>query len=162
MTRSVTEPGPERDDKDTKPPESFGRLISCIYRYTQIFIGKELEHYNIGPGQFPFLIALQHREGATQEWLAHLLHVDKATSARAIKKLIKEGYVKREKDAKDKRKYRIFLTEKGKKMEPVLKEISAEWTAVLLSGFTEDEKDKITGLLKKMVENASAKTKGIT
>ena len=149
-------------DLDTSSSESFGRLFSRIYRYTHIFVGKELEQYNIGSGQFSFLIALHHNEGATQERLAHLLHVDKATSARAVKKLVKEGYVKREKDVKDKRKYRIFLTEKGKKMEPVLKEISAKWTAVLLFGFTEDEKDKIRLLLKKMVDNASAKTRGIT
>jgi DNA-binding MarR family transcriptional regulator len=138
-----------------REPKSLGRFISCIYRFTQIYIGKELENYNIGSGQFSFLMALYRKDGITQEDLAHLLHVDKATSARAVKKLEKAGYVTRKEDLKDKRKYRVFLTEKGRKIELIMKRISSEWTARLLSGFSESEKEVMTTVLEKMVENIS-------
>lgn len=145
------------EERAFKPPESLGRLISCLYRYTQIYIGKELENHTIGSGQFSFLAALGRSEGMSQEELANLFHVDKATSARAIRKLLEEGYVTRERDPADKRKYRILLTEKGKNMHPILKRISAEWTETLLSGFAQDEKECIAPLLEKMVDNACAK-----
>ena len=141
-----------------KPTESLGRLISCLYRHTRVYVGKELEHHNtgIGSGQFPFLMALYHKDGITQEDLAHLFDVDKATSARAIKKLHKAGFITRKRDAADKRMYRIFVTEKGRALEPVVKKISLKWTAHLLSGFEEEEKRYIIYLLKKMVDNISS------
>lgn len=142
-------------EKSGRAPKSLGRFISCIYRYTQMYIGKELENYHIGSGQFSFLMALYRKDGITQEDLAHLLHVDKATSARAVKNLEKEGYLTRKEDAKDKRKYRVFVTEKGRTIEPMMKSISSEWTARLLSGFTENEKELMTSFLEKMVENIS-------
>lgn len=136
--------------------ESLGKLISCIYRYSQIYIGKELEQYNIGSGQFSFLKRLYHADKIHQEDLAQFLKVDKATGARAIQKLAEEGYVIKERDPADRRAYRIFLTEKGERLEPIIKKISSEWTTILLSGFTEDEKKFVIQSLKKMVRNASS------
>ncbi|MBU7018523.1 MAG: MarR family transcriptional regulator [Theionarchaea archaeon] len=142
-------------EKQSREQKSLGRFISCIYRYTQMYIGKELEKYRIGSGQFSFLMTLYRRDGITQEDLANLLHVDKATSARAVKNLEKEGYIARKEDAEDKRKYRVFVTEKGREIESMMKSISSEWTARLLSGFTEDEKESVTIFLEKMVKNIS-------
>ena len=142
-------------EKSGREPKSLGRFISCIYRYTQMYLGKELENYRIGSGQFSFLMTLYRKDGITQEDLAHLLHVDKATSARAVKTLEKEGYLIRKEDARDRRKYRIFVTEKGRTIESMMKSISSEWTARLLSGFSENEKDLMTLFLEKMVKNIS-------
>jgi DNA-binding MarR family transcriptional regulator len=48
------------------------------------------------------------------------LKVSKATSARAIQSLEKEGYVYRERDENDLRAYRVYLTEKGKEMRDII------------------------------------------
>ncbi|WP_243466358.1 MFS transporter [Methanosarcina mazei] len=53
------------------------------------------------------------------ESLSDYLKIDKGTTARAIQKLVDEGYVFRQRDEKDRRSYRVFLTEKGKKLEPL-------------------------------------------
>jgi len=135
--------------------ESVGRLTSCIYRYSLIHIGNELKPYNIGSGQFNFLMALYYKDGINQETLAQSLKLDKATTARAITKLIKEGYVTRQKDDLDLRAYKIFLTKKAKKMEPIIKKILSGWTKTLLSGFTEDERKLFLDFLKKTVQNAT-------
>ncbi|KYK36083.1 MAG: hypothetical protein AYK19_09700 [Theionarchaea archaeon DG-70-1] len=136
--------------------ESLGKLISCLYRYSQMNLGNKLEQYNIGSGQFSFLMSLFREDGVHQEYLVKSIKVDKATCTRAVKKLVKEGYVTRQKDSKDKRAYKIFLTEKAKPTEPVLKKISSEWKALLLSGFTEEEKELVMDFLKRMVHNASS------
>ncbi|MEX2737821.1 MAG: MarR family winged helix-turn-helix transcriptional regulator [Candidatus Wukongarchaeota archaeon] len=135
--------------------ESVGRLASCIYRYGLIHIGNELKPYNIGSGQFNFLMALYHKDGINQETLAQSLKLDKATTARAITKLIKEGYVTRQKDDLDLRAYKIFLTKKAKKMGPIIKKILSRWTKTLLSGFTEDERKLFLDFLKRTVQNAT-------
>jgi len=120
-----------------------------------IHIGNELKPYNIGSGQFNFLMALYYKDGINQETLAQSLKLDKATTARAITKLIKEGYVTRQKDDLDLRAYKIFLTKKAKKMEPIIKKILSGWTKTLLSGFTEDERKLFLDFLKKTVQNAT-------
>jgi DNA-binding MarR family transcriptional regulator len=135
--------------------ESVGRLASCIYRYGLIHIGNELKPYNIGSGQFNLLMALYHKDGINQETLTQSLKLDKATTARAITKLIKEGYVTRQKDDLDLRAYKIFLTKKAKKMEPIIKKILSRWTKTLLSGFTEDERKLFLDFLKRTVQNAT-------
>lgn len=136
--------------------ESIGHLAAIIYRYSQIHMSNKLKKYNIGIGQIHFLKKIYLKDGINQEHLAKSLHFTKATSTRAIKKLEKEGYIIRKKDNTDKRAYKIFITDKGKKLENIFRNISSDWTETLLSGFTEKEKKKFINFLKTTIENASA------
>lgn len=133
--------------------EFIGKAISYLYRYEQIYIGKKIEPYGIGSGQFPFLMRLYHHDGVNQESLSDYLKIDKGTTARAIQKLIDEGYVVRQRDEEDKRAYRIFLSEKAKKLEPDMKKIAADWEDILFSSFDDSQRREITNSLETMFEN---------
>lgn len=133
--------------------EFIGKAISYLYRYEQIYIGKKTESYGIGSGQFPFLMRLYNQDGINQESLSDYLKIDKGTTARAIQKLIDEGYVFRQRDEKDKRSYRIFLSEKAKKLEPDMKKIVAEWEDILFTGFDDSRRIEIKNSLEIMFEN---------
>jgi DNA-binding MarR family transcriptional regulator len=133
--------------------EFIGKPISYLYRYEQIYIGKKIEPYSIGSGQFPFLMRLYHEDGINQESLSDYLKIDKGTTARAIQKLVDEGYVFRQRDEKDRRSYKIFLSEKAKKLEPDMKKIASEWENILFSSFDENQRKEITNSLKIMFEN---------
>jgi len=139
--------------------KSVGRVVSCIHRFTSINLHKKLEKFNIGPGQLHFLMILYHHEGMNQECLAHKLMIDKATSARAIKKLEEEGYVTRMTDENDKRAYKICPTKKAYDFKPVVQKILCEWTDTLLKGFNENEKETLFELLEKIVNNAKSGVK---
>lgn len=133
--------------------EFIGKAISFLYRYEQIFMGKKLEPYGIGSGQFPFLMRLYNEDGINQESLSDYLKIDKGTTARAIVKLVDEGYVFRKRDEKDRRACRIFLSEKGKKLEPDMKKIASEWEEILFFGFDDNQRREITNTLGIMFEN---------
>ncbi|WP_440951757.1 MarR family winged helix-turn-helix transcriptional regulator [Methanococcoides sp. FTZ1] len=135
--------------------EFSGKFISYLYRYGQIYIEKKIEPYGIGSGQFSFLMRLYHEDGVNQESLSNYLKIDKATTTRAIKKLVDRGYVFRQVDERDRRSYMIFLTEKGKKLEPEMKKIASEWEDILLSGFDEDQRKEIISSLEIMFGNVS-------
>jgi DNA-binding MarR family transcriptional regulator len=139
--------------KEICKKESVGKAISYLYRYEQIYTGKKIEPYGIGSGQFPFLMRLYHEDGINQESLSDYLKIDKGTTARAIQKLVDEGYVFRQRDEKDRRSYRVFLTEKGKKLEPDMKKIASEWGDILFSGFDDSQRREITNSLEIMFEN---------
>ena len=72
--------------------DNIGKYISQLYRRGGIFITKRMEKYNIGQGQFMFLLELYIEDGRNQEELSKVLKIDKGTTARAIKKLEEEGY----------------------------------------------------------------------
>ncbi len=135
--------------------EPIGKIISYIYRYQRIFLDRELEPYGIGSGQFCFMMSLLRKEGVRQEDLARKYKMDKATAARAIKKLESTGYVYRRQDPEDKRAYRVFVTEKGRNMAEKMMEIALKWDATVLSGFSKEEKQLQAAFLERMEQNVS-------
>lgn len=135
---------------------SLGRWISLLYRYGQMFVGKELEPYDIGKGQFYFLLALYKRDGMRQEELADLLKIDKGTTARAIDKLEQAGYIRREPSQEDLRANWVFLTPKALDFKPELVAILLRWTEIISNGMAQEEIEQSFSLLERMAQNAIA------
>ena len=133
-----------------KECEHIGRYISQIYRKGGSFISKELSDLGIGSGQVMFLLELYRGDGKNQEEIADALNIDKGTTARAIKKLEKEGFLIREKDKIDKRAYKLYLTPKGKNVKKDIYEVLSKWEIYMTSNLTEDESDLLRCLLQKI------------
>ena len=133
---------------------SIGRQISILHRYGQSYISKKLETYNIGSGQYIFLLALYRNDGISQEELSTYLKIDKATTAKAVKKLITAGYIRRDIDVSDKRAYKVFMTAKAMDVIPVVQEVIKSWENTVSGGLTEEEKRLTEELLHKMAQNA--------
>ncbi len=139
---------------DPSSTRSFGRSISRLNVYKNIYMSRALEPYGIGSGQYIFLLYLYRMEGASQDELTDKILVDKATTARAAKKLEEKGYIRRIRDKDDGRIRRLQLTTKGMEFEPILRKIMDEWTFGLTSGLSESEKEDLLDLLEKMENNA--------
>lgn len=135
---------------------SISRFLSCLYRHTQMYFDRQLSQFELSYGALSFLMVLFHHDGIHQEEISRRLAIDKATTARAIHKLMESGYVRRETDPGDRRAYYIFLTEKGLILKPELKQLSRKWSDQLTSGFALEEKEQVFQLLEKMSRNAAA------
>lgn len=133
---------------------SINRWLSILYRYGQVYISKQMEPYDIGSGQYIFLLALYKKDGISQEEISDHLKIDKATTAKAIKRLEGEDYIKRDINFKDKRAYKVFLTQKALDIKPVIKNILKNWSDILSEGLSEDEKSTVLDLLSRMAKNA--------
>ncbi|MFO8077863.1 MAG: MarR family transcriptional regulator [Thermoplasmatota archaeon] len=143
-------------ERDIMPhSKSIGRYISCIYRNFHKYMHNQLQTYDLGSGQFHFLMMLYRQDAVNQETLAETLQIDKATSARAIKKLEEKGYVTRIRDEQDRRNYNILLTEKAKTLKPKIKAILQNWTKILLTDLTTEEQQQLYILLEKITKNAT-------
>ena len=137
-----------------KHHESLGRVIACLHRHARSYFEKELAPFGLGSGALPVLMALLRKDGLNQQELSEKLHVDKATTTRAISKLVKMDYVQREKDQDDNRAYRLFVTQKAREIAPEIRKILHSWTAILAEDLTEKEKESALGLLRHMRDNA--------
>lgn len=134
---------------------NIGRYISYFYRMGQCYINEKLEPYHIGSGQYTYLLVLFDENGISQETLSERIKIDKATTGRAIKKLMQEGYVYRKRDSKDKRRYQIFLTPKGNEIKAVVYDVLEKWNELVLQDMKTSEKKYAVELLRKMADNIS-------
>lgn len=128
----------------------IGKYISQLYRKGSSFISKQLNELGIGSGQVMFLLELYRQDGRSQEELSEVLHIDKGTTARAIKKLEEEGFLTRIKDEMDKRAYKVFLTQKSKDLKQNIFDVMLNWEDSITSKLTNEEADMMIMLLDKI------------
>lgn len=133
--------------------EGIGRYIGHFHRLGAAYLTKEYEKYGIGVGQYQFLILLYLKDGISHDELTEKAAVDKANTTKAIKKLESEGYVRLEPDHSDKRKYKIYLTERALKIKDDLLKISFGWEQRLLEPLTSEELDSLFFILRKIARN---------
>lgn len=117
----------------------LGVFISIIHRTRLIHLNNEMKDLELTAGQVPFLMHLSHKEGITQDNLAVHLHIDKGTVARALKKLEDNGFIYREINPQNRRKYLLFLTEKGRQIVPKIHQIDKEWEKSVCSDLLDAE-----------------------
>ncbi|MEA4806760.1 MarR family winged helix-turn-helix transcriptional regulator [Acetobacterium wieringae] len=135
--------------------ERIGKNISIVYRYSQVFLNPILKEYDLGSGQYTFLINLFENNGINQEKLTELVKIDKANTARAINKLVEKGYVVKKVSKEDKRAYELYTTEKAEAIRDRLNSIFDSWNEILLQGLSEAEENQLAALLDKVETNIS-------
>ena len=132
----------------------LGLLLSMIHRTRMMFLNDKMGNMDITAGQFPFIAVLFNEEGITQEELADHFHIDKGTVARALRKLEDKEYLFRKVDELNRRRYLIYLTEKGKNAVPTLIDIEKEWENSMCSNFSEGEYNNLLDILKVLAVNS--------
>ena len=134
--------------------QHVGKYISDIHKSGCIYFNKEFRELGIGAGQYIFLLNLYRCDGITQEELTAKVKLDKATTARAIKKLEDKGYVKRVKKENDRRAYKLELTEKAEEIREKVYLIMNEWDIKVRNCFTNEESQQLMKLLNKLSKSA--------
>lgn len=113
----------------------------------------EFKDLDLTRGQYLYLVRIYENPGIIQEKLAEMIKVDRTTAARAIKKLEMQGFIQKLPDEQNKKIKKLFPTEKGKKVYPLLRREGEHSTEVALSGFTSEEKETISALLHRVRKN---------
>jgi len=131
---------------------SIGHHVFVLTKYQRKYMDLQLEPFGLGGKDFPFLSVLYHQDGRTQEEITEHVGVDKATTARAVTRLVEKGFVTKEVDPTDHRAYRVYLTKKGKDFQPKLRKILKSWTEKMLSNLSKKESDELFKLLGKLVD----------
>ena len=135
----------------------LGLLVSMIHRTRMMYLNDKMKDMDITAGQFPFIVVLSHEEGITQEELAAHFHIDKGTVARALRKLEDKEYLFRKVDSLNRRRYLIYLTEKGRRAVPKITSIDKEWENSMCTKFSKEEYQNLFNILKVLAGNSLEK-----
>ncbi len=147
----VTRPHIKKCKNDDRP--SIGRYIGSIHRHIHIVIQQMLKPYGMGSGQCFFMNVICHHEGLSQKELSEIMHIDKATTTKALKKLVQGGWVERKADPNDGRQYQLFLTDKGQAFMPTFHGILDQITDGLSKGYEEEEYQKVIAMMDQLQAN---------
>ncbi|MCY8979740.1 MarR family winged helix-turn-helix transcriptional regulator [Bacillus halotolerans] len=129
------------------------REIGMIARALDSISNIEFKEYNLTKGQYLYLVRICENPGIIQEKLAEMIKVDRTTAARAIKKLEINGFIEKMDDEHNKKIKKLFPTDKGKGVFPVIKRENDYSNSVALAGFSEKEAETIFHLLQRMRKN---------
>lgn len=132
----------------------LGKYISIISRREQKYLNAVMQSYGLGFSSYNFLLFLAKNEGCTQKELCRKMGIDEAVATRSMKKMEKEGYVRRIRSEQDSRKYALFLDDKGRALIPVIREALEDWWGKVLQDFPQEQQDYLLPLMEHMSESA--------
>lgn len=124
-------------------------LARCIQSISDI----KYREIRLQRGQFIFLTRICECPGINLIELSNILKVDKATTTKAIQKLMEENYVVRERNHSDKRMWHLFPSSIAQEIYPYIIQEENRNIEICFNGFSSEEKDTVYQLLKKMREN---------
>ena len=117
-------------------------------------MAKKLGPYGAAGRLFMILLEISRSGGMNQEQISGCLKIDKATTAKALCRLEREGYIRRETDAGDRRINRVFATEKSPSAVAAIKGALAEWDRLIRADIPEEEYHTAEAVFRKMAANA--------
>lgn len=125
--------------REPKGPFIVSKWISILYRQFQVYFNQNLKAEGISSSEYIYLLALYQEDGLSQDILSGRLFVDKAGTARAIKKLEEKHYVVRKKDPKDKRVNHVHITDEGLALKDKIFSVLDTWNNLIIDDMSLEE-----------------------
>ena len=132
---------------------NLARRISILDRLMQKYYNRELSAYEIGWGQQFYVWYLNDHPGASAQEVADHMHVDKATLAKNVKKLLSLSYIRIENDKSDKRVKHLYLTEKAAPVTIQIQKIHNSFYQLLNCGIPLQDVQVTEQSMEKMILN---------
>ncbi len=137
-------------DRNRDFARDLGRFVTFLQHSRRKFMGERLREYDFSGAMYTILLHVDRHPGATQDSISTHMYIDKCNVARRTKKLEELGYIRRETDPGDRRQNNLYLTPKGQKLVPVIREYLAQWGEKTAAALSEEEREILLLLLSKM------------
>lgn len=104
----------------------FIAWIHNISLNQQKYIKSKFKDINLGH-DVRYIMFIYDNPGCSQEDLVNMFSQSKGNIAKVLKKIEDLGYIKREINPQNRRKYMLNTTKKGNELVPQFRQISKEW-----------------------------------
>ena len=138
-------------------PDKDIAAILMLYRKINAWRSEHAAPLGLNSSHVSIIIETCKNSGISQNEMVKRLSYEKSVVAKAIAKLIAAGYITREQNAKDKRAFNLFPTEKAWDVYPTLIQQGDLCMELLTDGLTMEERAELSLLLEKMVQNTLTK-----
>jgi len=132
-------------------PNEF--LLFLVSRAHHNLANKVFGEIGLCRGQPAVLKKLGRKDGITQTELAEKLEITQATLTRLLTRVETSGLIERQRDSKDSRCSRIFLTKNGKNKLVEIVQMINKIDRIAFAGFSEEEKTELNGFLVRIHKN---------
>lgn len=139
--------------KPNSHQNSISQLLVQICKHRRNKSNVLLSEANIHGGQDILLYYLSIEDGQTVSELVEKMCIQYATISTMLNRMEASGMIKKEKDVKDKRTSRVYLTKNG---TDALKHVSKIWKIMettVTKGLTEVQEDSLRLLLEHVLKN---------
>ncbi len=133
--------------------QPLGRMLSGLGKAYLGILRTKLQHLDIDRNYYALVLIESHDGNLTQQELAYLLHTDKVSIVRVVNYLSEKGYIARVRNASDKRKQGLLLTEKAKKSLPEIRQAFNEINDMALTGLAETQISEFIATIMKIKSN---------
>ncbi|MGI5963328.1 MAG: MarR family winged helix-turn-helix transcriptional regulator [Lawsonibacter sp.] len=138
-------------------PGQLELLNQQLYQAHRNAVAAELTAKGLGEIGHPMLLTILKSslpgDCQAQRDLAQLLNISPAAVANSLKSLERGGYIRREPGARDARRNRVLLTEKGKLAVEGCEQAFEAVAVRMLAGFSPEEKKQLACLRHRMLQN---------
>ncbi len=133
--------------------ETAGFHLALVCRSRRNLIATAVEPFGLYVGQDLIMVQLWNEEGLTQSHLAERVGIEVSTMTKALQRLERYGFVERRQDAHDTRVWRVFLTEQGRALCPIVTEKWNQAEQCTFADFTADEQALLVSFLQRIEKN---------
>ena len=132
---------------------SVGYQLRATNRMMQRLLQARIEPYGVTLGMWYFLRALWEEDGLTQSELSQRVGTMEPTTLSAIAGMERDVLVTRKRNAQDRRKINISLTQRGRELADDLVPVAKSVVDAAVKGFNQREVDFLLALLAEMQRN---------
>ena len=126
---------------------NFGFVLNDVARTLRTAYDRRVRGLGLTRSQWWVLNHLYRNPGVTQSELAEILEIEKPTLGRLLDRLEGKGWVRREHDARDRRAWRVHLTQAAAPQMRALRKRAKELMRDALSGLSSAERERLIDTL---------------
>lgn len=132
---------------------SLGQLLRESHRAFARALQGRIAIHGVTMGQWSFLVALWEEDGITQRQLSQRVGMMEPTTVTALNGMERAGLVTRVRNDGDRRKFNIFLTDKGRALRATLLPHAEEVARLAIAGASAEEIAAAQAILDRVIEN---------
>lgn len=141
--------------REVLAPYSIGYRIKLLSQLLSRKFQERLDPFGLTPFHWLVLCCLWEEDGLATCTIGENLQQVGGTITGVLDRMEERGLIRRERDVRDRRIWRIWLTEAGKQMETVLPPIALEIREQAMQGMPQAERERFSQLINQAIANLS-------
>ncbi len=138
-----------------RAPKSLAYRIKLLAQLATRRLTERLDAFGLTPFHWLVLCCLWEEDGLPTSSIGERLQQVGGTLTGVIDRMEERGLVQRERDTRDRRVWRIWLTDAGKDLESVLPPVAAQVRDDMMQGIPPEQRELFSQILDQAIANLS-------